>query len=35
MSSYCLKCKKKTEPINPRVENTKTAEKCFIKLCIL
>ena len=29
MKSYCLKCQKDTENINPRVSNTSIGKTCF------
>ena len=29
MKSYCLKCKKDTENINPRVSNTSMVKQCY------
>ena len=33
MSSYCLKCKKNTESINPRVSETNNGEIMFLSKC--
>ena len=33
MKSYCLKCKKDTENINPRVSNTINGRKTILSKC--
>ena len=33
MKSYCLKCKKDTENINPRVANTSNSRKTILSKC--
>ena len=33
MKSYCLKCKKDTENINPRVSNTSNSKTAFLLKC--
>ena len=35
MSSYCLKCRKNTENINPRVLKTKNDKTMIISKCTL
>ena len=35
MSSYCLKCKKNTENINPRVLKTKNDETIILSKCAI
>ena len=33
MKSYCLKCRKDTENINPRVSNTSNVRKTILSKC--
>ena len=33
MKSYCLKCKKDTEDINPRASNTSNGKKMLLSKC--
>ena len=33
MKSYCLKCRKNTENINPRVSNTSNGRKTILSKC--
>ena len=33
MKSYCLKCRKNTENINPRVSNTSNNRKMILSKC--
>ena len=33
MKSYCLKCKKSTENINPRVSNTSNGKRMLLSKC--
>ena len=33
MKSYCLKCRKDTENINPRVSNTSNGRKTILSKC--
>ena len=33
MKSYCLKCRKDTENINPRVSNTSNGRKTILSTC--
>ena len=33
MSSYCLKCRKNTENINPRVSKTSNGKKMLLSKC--
>ena len=33
MKSHCLKCKKDTENINPRVSNTRNGKTVFLPKC--
>ena len=33
MKSYCLKCKKDTENINPRVSNTSNSKTMLLSKC--
>ena len=33
MKSYCLKCRKNTENINPRVSNTKNGKTVLLSKC--
>ena len=35
MKSYCLKCKKDTENINPRVSNTSNGRKMILSKCVI
>ena len=35
MKSYCLKCKKKTENINPRVSNTSNGKTVLLSKCVI
>ena len=35
MSSYCLKCRKNTESINPRVSKTNNGKIMIISKCII
>ena len=35
MKSYCLKCKKNTEIINPRVSNTSNGRKMILSKCAI
>ena len=35
MSSHCLKCKKNTENINPRVSKTKNNKKMILSKCAI
>ena len=35
MKSYCLKCKKDTENINPRVSNTSNGRKMILSKCAI
>ena len=35
MKSYCLKCKKDTENINPRVSNTSNGRKTILSKCAI
>ena len=34
MKSYCLKCKKDTENINPRVSNTSNGKAMLLSKCV-
>ena len=34
MKSYCLKCKKDTENINPRVSNTSNGKTMLLSKCV-
>ena len=35
MSSYCLKCRKNTENINPRVSNTSNGKTMLLSKCAM
>ena len=35
MESYCLKCRKDTENINPRVSNTSNVRKTILSICAI
>ena len=35
MKSYCLKCRKDTENINPRVSNTSNGRKTILSKCTI
>ena len=35
MKSYCLKCRKDTENINPRVSNTSNGRKMILSKCTI
>ena len=35
MKSYCLKCRKDTESINPRVSNTRNSRKTILSKCAI
>ena len=35
MKSYCLKCRKDTENINPRVSNTSNGRKTILSKCAI
>ena len=35
MKSYCLKCRKDTENINPRVSNTSNGRKTILPKCAI
>ena len=35
MKSYCLKCRKDTENINPRVSNTRNGRKRILSKCTI
>ena len=35
MKSYCLKCKKNTENINPKVSNTSNGRKTILSKCAM
>ena len=35
MSSYCLKCRKNTENINPRVSKTSNGKKMLLSKCAI
>ena len=35
MESYCLKCRKDTETINPRVSNTSNGRKKTLSKCVI
>ena len=35
MKSYCLKCRKDAENINPRVSNTSNAKKMILSKCAI
>ena len=35
MKSYCLKCRKDTENINPRVSNTSNSRKTMLSKCAI
>ena len=35
MKSYCLKCRKDTEYINPRVSNTNNGRKTILSKCAI
>ena len=35
MKSYCLKCRKHTENINPRVSNTSNGKKTILTICAI
>ena len=35
MSSYCLKCRKNTESINPRVSNTNNGKTMILSKCTI
>ena len=35
MKSYCLKCRKDTENINPRVPNTSNGRKTMLSKCTI
>ena len=35
MKSYCLKCRKNTENINPRVSNTSNGRKTILSKCAI
>ena len=35
ISSYCLKCKKQAENINPRVSKTSNAKAMFSSKCVI
>ena len=35
MNSYCLKCKKDTENINPRVSNTSNGRTVLLSKCVI
>ena len=35
MKSYCLKCRKDTENINPRVSNTSNGRKPILSKCTI
>ena len=35
MKSYCLKCRKDTENINPRVSNTSNGRKTILTICAI
>ena len=35
MGSYCLKCRKDTENINPRVSNTSNGRKMILTKCAI
>ena len=35
MKSYCLKCRKDTENINPRVSNTRNSRKTILSKCAI
>ena len=35
MKSYCLKCRKDTENINPRVSNTSNGRKMILSKCAI
>ena len=35
MSSYCLKCRKNTENINPRVLKTKNNKTIILSKCVI
>ena len=35
MKSYCLKCRKDTENINPKVSNTSNGRKTLISKCVI
>ena len=35
MKSYCLKCKKDTENINPRVSNTTNGRTVLLSKCVI
>ena len=35
MKSYCLKCRKDTENINPRVSNTSSGRKTILSECAI
>ena len=35
MKSYCLKCKKDTENINPRVSNTSNGKTILLSKCAI
>ena len=35
MKSYCLKCKKNTENINPKVSNTSNGRKTILSKCAI
>ena len=35
MKSYCLKCRKNTENINPRVSNTSNSRTMVLSKCVI
>ena len=35
MKSYCLKCRKNTENINPKVSNTSNGRKTILSKCAI
>ena len=35
MSSYCLKCRKNTESINPRVSKTSNGKTMVLSKCVI
>ena len=35
MLSYCLKCKKNTESINPRVSKTTNGKTMILSICVI
>ena len=35
MLSYCLKCKKNTESINPKVPKTSNGKTMFLSKCVI